>query len=456
GKRNLMATNTPNNELTDFLSAEDLELVNRFFLENTQPLSMISPSHGTSKGKGKEVVDEVGSSHEVQSTVVEVGSSHVPDLNNLEEEGVGEDEGLKGSFFPWFERCSSWFTPNGIRYSSPIVPECDKPKVMTTFRQWEQVVDFYEAYAKKCGFSTRLGTMKRKNGSITHRESTFKVCDCKASIRVKFCEKTASWDIYHFEEPHNHMIVPTYNRDLIKLGRRLDFSTKEFIHRVSMNKVGATVAHKIQSIRPFIGERDSQLMIEKLNDRVKNLPNFFFKYSLVNGELRGGNLAAAAFDLPGRATGCPALLQGTSLPLSLDTKSDSLDVGNVDATHNFTYTVTTNVGASEPILTLHFPSSLDLISQHNTPSHYTGIRVSFQKVKAEIMGRGVSSGGGQSSLNYLFGSGEEPKPTTASKGNAEAPPSQDRPSTKVHAAPGGGSSLGYLFGDGMFVVGLDP
>lgn len=38
---------------------------------------------------------------------------------------------------------------------------------------------------------------------------------------------------------------------------------------------------------------------------------------------------------------------------------------------------------------------------------------------------------------------------------------QDRPSTKVHAAPGGGSSLGYLFGGGgnwdilhMFVVGV--
>lgn len=114
------------------------------------------------------------------------------------------------------------------------------------------------------------------------------------------------------------------------------------------------------------------------------------------------------------------------------------------------------------------------------------------------MGRGVSSGGGQSSLDYLFGSGGEPKPATVSTGNAEAPPSQvhvaatepppkaaapitppdiakqvpagiqssklnnyiradgqntgnfltDRPSTKVHAAPGGGSSLGYLFGDG--------
>ncbi|KAL9226138.1 hypothetical protein vseg_001985 [Gypsophila vaccaria] len=107
------------------------------------------------------------------------------------------------------------------------------------------------------------------------------------------------------------------------------------------------------------------------------------------------------------------------------------------------------------------------------------------------MGRGVSSGGGQSSLGYLFGSGEAPKPaapkpvannapstTVKETAPAEKPGSQsvspaipagvnrptnnyhradgqntgnfitDRPSTKVHAAPGGGSSLGYLFGGG--------
>ncbi|KAF6171417.1 hypothetical protein GIB67_009558 [Kingdonia uniflora] len=109
------------------------------------------------------------------------------------------------------------------------------------------------------------------------------------------------------------------------------------------------------------------------------------------------------------------------------------------------------------------------------------------------MGRGVSSGGGQSSLGYLFGGGESPKPTAPASQNV-APPAADnvplkqptatlerteiskdipagiqekaannyfradgqntgnfitdRPSTKVHAAPGGGSSLGYLFGDG--------
>ncbi|KAF9624548.1 hypothetical protein IFM89_011722 [Coptis chinensis] len=108
------------------------------------------------------------------------------------------------------------------------------------------------------------------------------------------------------------------------------------------------------------------------------------------------------------------------------------------------------------------------------------------------MGRGVSSGGGQSSLGYLFGSGEAPAPATAPKPSTPLPPAAesvvpkksasppvdnakqipagiqgsqannyfradgqntgnfitDRPSTKVHAAPGGGSSLGYLFGDG--------
>ena len=103
------------------------------------------------------------------------------------------------------------------------------------------------------------------------------------------------------------------------------------------------------------------------------------------------------------------------------------------------------------------------------------------------MGRGVSSGGGQSSLGYLFGSGEAPaaKPATNNapaqpevQAVNNAPPSKaspptktidpnkaaginshstdgqntgnfitDRPSTKVHAAPGGGSSLGYLFGE---------
>ncbi len=43
---------------------------------------------------------------------------------------------------------------------------------------------------------------------------------------------------------------------------------------------------------------------------------------------------------------------------------------------------------------------------------------SFYKIW-ESMGRGASSGGGQSSLGYLFGSGEAPKPAAT---NAETAP----------------------------------
>ncbi|XP_027078858.1 protein SPIRAL1-like 2 [Coffea eugenioides] len=107
------------------------------------------------------------------------------------------------------------------------------------------------------------------------------------------------------------------------------------------------------------------------------------------------------------------------------------------------------------------------------------------------MGRGVSAGGGQSSLGYLFGGGEAANTPPAAKTEVKASNGEsstnpaavsqpvdaikqvpagiqsnnannymradgqncgnfltERPSTKVHAAPGGGSSLGYLFGDG--------
>ncbi|BBN68857.1 SPIRAL1-like2 [Prunus dulcis] len=110
-------------------------------------------------------------------------------------------------------------------------------------------------------------------------------------------------------------------------------------------------------------------------------------------------------------------------------------------------------------------------------------------------GRGVSCGGGQSSLGYLFGGGETANNSKPSEAAGEAPSQNetapapapapasasspidkqqiaaglhgkptnnyhraegqncgnfitDRPSTKVHSAPGGGSSLGYLFGSG--------
>lgn len=46
------------------------------------------------------------------------------------------------------------------------------------------------------------------------------------------------------------------------------------------------------------------------------------------------------------------------------------------------------------------------------------------------MGRGVSSGGGQSSLGYLFGSGEAPAPRPAAN-NVQAPVEKPAPAARV-------------------------
>lgn len=53
------------------------------------------------------------------------------------------------------------------------------------------------------------------------------------------------------------------------------------------------------------------------------------------------------------------------------------------------------------------------------------------------MGRGVSAGGGQSSLGYLFGSGEAPKPAANNAGEAAVPSAGnvDAPKPAAEAAP---------------------
>lgn len=55
------------------------------------------------------------------------------------------------------------------------------------------------------------------------------------------------------------------------------------------------------------------------------------------------------------------------------------------------------------------------------------------------MGRGVSSGGGQSSLGYLFGSGGAPKPTPdkpeASSNEGQVATNEPAPKPVVAAAP---------------------
>ncbi|XP_076947332.1 protein FAR1-RELATED SEQUENCE 5-like [Bidens hawaiensis] len=177
----------------------------------------------------------------------------------------------------------------------------------------------YYKYAEESSFSVRKGRTKKWKGVVTHkylrcnkygtsqskrsfdslsepsmyvRQKTFTVTDCKAHVGVSFCRETCNFILSKFVEDHNHCLVDTFKCDLTKISRKLSFSTKKFIHQMSLNRVGPTVAHRLlvsikgghhnvrgtpvdfknfyNGMRIFIGDRDSQSIfwadeISKLN-----------------------------------------------------------------------------------------------------------------------------------------------------------------------------------------------
>jgi hypothetical protein len=110
--------------------------------------------------------------------------------------------------------------------------------------------------------------------------------------------------LYHFSENHNHDMVSSDNMDLTRKARHLTFDDVNFIHTMSMHRVGPTAAHRLQSalkgghhtrnsfktvsreIRMFIGDRDVKLVLQMLQDRASNLQNFSYEYLHDGSELK--------------------------------------------------------------------------------------------------------------------------------------------------------------------------
>ncbi|KAD6119112.1 hypothetical protein E3N88_10383 [Mikania micrantha] len=230
-------------------------------------------------------------------------------------------------------------TPNGSRYMCPDVSSQFKPVVGKIFLSWDEVYNMYETCGEMSGFQIRVGGYKKWKGEITHRvlvcnkagkprgkmvdsvnptsmsgarSSCFKVTGCKAHIRLRATKGTTNHVLYEFSENHNHELISSENMDLTRKGKHLNFDDLHFVHAMSLNRIGATVAHRLQTslkgghhnmrgtrnsyknvsrdIRMFIGERDVQLVLKKLEERAKNLHKFSFE--VYHSEEKWHNLMA--------------------------------------------------------------------------------------------------------------------------------------------------------------------
>ncbi|KAD0312833.1 hypothetical protein E3N88_44465 [Mikania micrantha] len=158
----------------------------------------------------------------------------------------------------------------------------------------ERLSATYQDYAMNCGFSVRVGQTKRnKDDVITH-----KYLRCNKSGRPQSKRKSDT-----LAESSLHFRKSSYQVTDCKAHIGV-----QFIHHMTLNRIGPTIAHRLQvsmkgghhnvkgtptdfknfsqAIRLFIGNRDSQLFLDHLRDRVQNLPDFYFDFCVVNGELR--------------------------------------------------------------------------------------------------------------------------------------------------------------------------
>jgi hypothetical protein len=223
----------------------------------------------------------------------------------------------------------------GTRFWVPKVKRDLVPFVDRCFSTFHDVVAAYRAYAEAAGFVVRVGGFKKWKGVITHRillcnragysktikkegtvvdsveeggvKTTFST-NCPACLKVKAVTKSSSFVVYKFDDRHNHEMVSTDNMDLTRTGRELTVSDAKFIHSMSVNGIGPTVAHRLHStlvgghhlmhgtknayknlsrdVRVLIGERDVQMVITQFQQKQKHQPNFAYEILHENGHLK--------------------------------------------------------------------------------------------------------------------------------------------------------------------------
>ncbi|GJR85503.1 FAR1-related sequence 5-like protein [Tanacetum coccineum] len=97
------------------------------------------------------------------------------------------------------------------------------------------------------------------------------------------------------------------NMDLSRARRQLHFGDYIFIHRASLSNIGPTIAHRLKvalmsgydkvrgtpgdyrnfkrAMNLFIGDRDAQMIVDKIINRQRHVPEFSFEHHVFHDEL---------------------------------------------------------------------------------------------------------------------------------------------------------------------------
>nr|KAJ0188328.1 hypothetical protein LSAT_V11C900481740 [Lactuca sativa] len=131
--------------------------------------------------------------------------------------------------------------------------------------------------------------------------------DCKQKVVLDIILGTLKYVMSDFVEQHNHKLFSKGNMYLSHIKRKLNYSQEIFIHNFSKQNIGPVIAHRLYSaiqgdpsvqgglvsdfknarrnLNCYICGRDEKFLIDKMNDRKKNVPTFTFDYKVLKKRL---------------------------------------------------------------------------------------------------------------------------------------------------------------------------
>lgn len=135
---------------------------------------------------------------------------------------------------------------------------------------------------------------------IKRRKRASQRCGCKALLRLRKTPCGNKYVVYKFFEKHNHSLVHENDYKYLRAARKLTFSKQLFLRQLSEANIGPTRAWKVMAqmyggfenigaidvecrnyrrgLDNFIGNRDAQMVVEKLLSRQEFFSDFSVEY----------------------------------------------------------------------------------------------------------------------------------------------------------------------------------
>ncbi|XP_074277834.1 protein FAR1-RELATED SEQUENCE 2-like [Silene latifolia] len=167
-------------------------------------------------------------------------------------------------------------TPNGGERWMRVVEHKFRPTIGAVFASLEAGIKFYEVYARACGFTPRKHSTKTLRGGVAHQK--FVVCNRQGFRESK--PKTASPRAKDDENMGDDAYLGQLQVEYWVFG--LTFrQVKELVN--GYENIGATLIdfkNFQRDIKCYIGLRDADLFIDRLEKLKATQPQFYFAYDV--------------------------------------------------------------------------------------------------------------------------------------------------------------------------------